>query len=349
MITARPHAVATEICTPNFGDVHPMRAGFLRSPANRSSIQSHSVRRLTLLCLLSLSLPAVAGEVRVRGTRKPVFVRGEVEAYHPIGIGWPVDAIVVGPGDLALGLRVQVAEAGEGRATVRVSVDGSEILQVPLEGAAAGRFRGQHPTAPGPLVARRIRIGEGRHEVVISAQGGSAVVSLRLQGSPPAALALAPLAPAPLAPEPLAAAPLEAAPLTLSPAPLTAEPLAPSAPAKRSPKAKATLALSPHPPPDSTAEPPSGATASSVDRGSGRTIQYSLLGGAALFAVGAGVSYGLAAGANGEYRATPEVRSGASTSRQEILARANNELAWAQGLGATMVLLLAGAAISFTF
>ncbi|MHB1844764.1 MAG: hypothetical protein ACYCWW_08025 [Deltaproteobacteria bacterium] len=314
------------------------------------------MRKLTCLAMLLVALPAIAGEVHVKGGRKPLVVKGDAGgAYHPIGLGWPVAASVVGPGDLTLGLRVQVPETGEGRATVHVSVDGSEILQVPLDGATAGRFKGRHPTAPGPLVLRRIRIGDGPHELVVSTEGGSAVVSLRLTGGPPpGALALAPLTAAPLAPAPLTPEALTPAPLTLEPltaAPLTATPLGNGASDHSGVKPRSALAQRNSAPPlDAAAEPPGEVHATTPTDGvHHRTFEYYLLGGAGLLAVGATVSFALASGANSSYVSTPEVRGGSSTNRSQILARANDDLGWAKGLGAAAVLLLAGAAISLTF
>jgi hypothetical protein len=288
---------------------------------------------------------ARAADLQVKAARRPLRVSDEPGVqYHLLGIGRPVLATVKGPGQLSLGFRVQAPDDGsDGHAHVRVLVDGSELLSLDLQGPGVAKFFGHHGTFPGQRVDRSVRIGEGSHTVSVSADGGAAAVTFKYQREAPNPLAVAsltpaPLAAAPLAPAPLTAAPLEAAPLAPTPAPAPApttvtatEPATASAPA---PAPATAVEAEPKP------ETPSRLKT---------TLPYYLGGGAILVGGGAITAWALGNGAYGSYKSTPEVQSGSPTNRAQILSQANNDAAWATGLGIVSIVALAGAAVVWGF
>lgn len=302
--------------------------------------------RAFFFTLAMASLPASAGELQISGSHRLLRIAGEPGVtYHPLGIGRPIVAKVVGPAKVELGFRVLVPSTGEGRARVRALINGSEIMTVDLRGAPAGRFQGKHPMAPGPLVSRSLQIGEGSHDLTIETRDGSAIVSVRLSHAP----SLDALALAPLTASPLTAAPLEVAPLTPPPPPpdaLALEPLTPPAPPPAKPRASSSAQAAATPPAAGQAAAPSAEIES---RSSGGSMHLYLLGGAALLGAGAITSYALAGGAHAGYLQTHERASGSDTHRAGILARANGELAWSQGLGIAALALLTGAAVGWSF
>ncbi|MHB8420727.1 MAG: hypothetical protein ACYDCL_21855 [Myxococcales bacterium] len=297
------------------------------------------------LLLVGAGAPlARASDVQVRSARRPLHVSDEPgELYHLIGIGRPVQAVVRGPGRLDVGFRVQAPANDSGRAHVRVLVDDVELLRLDLEGPGTAKFVGHRGTYPGKRVDRRVRIGEGKHTVTISTQGGAAAATFVFEREGENPLAVAPLAPEPLAATPLSAAPLTAAPLAAGPltGELEAAPLGTPPPATA---ARTVAATEPSAPSAAVQEEKKveGPRARS-------TVPFYLLGGSVLVGAGALTALALANGAYGSYKATPELQGGSPTNRAQLLSQANADATWAQALGIVAVAALASAALVWSF
>ncbi len=268
---------------------------------------------------------ALASDFQVRGSKRTLRIEDEPGvAYHPATQDRPLEVVVHGPGNLALGLRARNAAGDTNHAELQVMVDGTGLLDLRLDGEAEGTFTGHPELTPGKRIDRKIRIGPGSHTVAVKVAVGAAVVTFAFERE---------------APEPVALVPVEAEPL--SPAPLA--PLAPEAPAPP-PAAAPPAATAPAP-----AAAPTEEKASEPEHRTKSTIPYYVLGGAVLVGGGSMIAWGLAESAYGNYKATPEVRGGSPTNRGQLLSQANTELGWAEGLGIVAVAALAGAAIIWSF
>lgn len=276
-----------------------------------------------------LSAPsALAADMQVKGAKRTVRIQDDLGlSYHPATIERPLEVIVHGPGSLSLTLRARNPAGETNHAELQILVDGTGLLDLSLDGEAGGTFEGHPELTPGKRVDRQIKIGPGSHTVSVKVSLGGAVVALAFERA---------------APEPIALAPLEAAPLAAAPlsaAPLTAEPLAPST-------------ATPPPPTEAAAPAPATATQDKAAEPETRTkssIPYYVMGGAVLVGAGSLIAWGLGESTYGNYKTTPEVRGGTVTNRGQILSQANNDLAWAEGLGIVAVAALAGAAIIWSF